>query len=158
MLQAGQPAPQFSLPDADMETIDLADFKGHKHVVLYFYPKDGTPGCTRQAIEFSDHEEHFAAYDCVVLGVSADDSLTHAEFRDEHGLSIRLLADEEGEVSRAYGVWREAPGGEGRGRIQRSTFVIDKNGLVRHALYGVTPKGHAAEVLSLVETLDDESR
>lgn len=154
MLQAGQPAPHFSLPDADMETVDLADFKGRMNIVLYFYPKDGTPGCTMQAIDFSDHEEQFAEHDCVVLGVSCDDCLTHAEFRDENGVSVRLLADTDGDVCRAYGVWRDPDaGGVKRSCIVRSTFVIDKHGKVRHALYGVTPKGHAADVLQLVKKL-----
>jgi peroxiredoxin Q/BCP len=154
MLQAGQPAPPFSLPDADMATVSLSDFKGKKHVVLYFYPKDGTPGCTMQAIEFSDHEDHFVKADCVVIGVSCDDCITHAEFRDENGLSVTLLADLEGDVCRAYGVWRDTDANAGRRRcIQRSTFVIDKDGKVRHALYGVSPKGHASEVLDLVQSL-----
>ncbi|MFO7189637.1 MAG: peroxiredoxin [Pseudomonadota bacterium] len=158
MLQPGQPAPQFVLPDADMESVDLARFKGKKNVVLYFYPKAGTPGCTLQAIEFSDLEPRFAAHDCVILAVSCDDCLTHAEFRDENGLAITLLSDEEGQVCRAYGVMRDPESGNGRGRIQRSTFIIDKAGRVRHALYGVNPKGHAAEVLALVEKLNDENR
>jgi peroxiredoxin Q/BCP len=115
--------------------------------VLYFYPKDGTPPCTRQAIEFSDHEQHFAEHDCVVIGVSCDDCITHAEFRDENGLSVTLLADSEGEVCRAYGVWRTPEeNGQRRSCIVRSTFVI-------HALYGVNPKGHANEVLGLVKRL-----
>jgi peroxiredoxin Q/BCP len=154
MLQPGHAAPAFALPDADMETVRLADFKGRKHVVLYFYPKDGTPACTMQAIDFSDHEEHFTAEDCVVIGVSCDDCITHAEFRDENGLALTLLADTDGDVCRAYGVWRE-PGENGARRrsIQRSTFVIDKHGKVRHALYGVSPKNHAAEVLGLVRQL-----
>jgi len=151
MLQAGHPAPPFSLPDADMETVELADFRGRKNVVLYFYPKDGTPGCTMQAIEFSDHDQEFDKYDCVVLGVSCDDCITHAEFRDENGLSVRLLADPDGDVCRAYGVWREPT--DGRRCIVRSTFIIDKRGKLRHALYGVTPKGHAAEILGLVSKL-----
>lgn len=154
MLQPGQLAPEFSLPDADMETVELASFKGKKNVVLYFYLKDGTPGCTLQAIEFSDQEPRFAKHDCVVLGVSCDDCLTHAEFRDENGLAITLLSDEEAQVCQAYGVMREG-GSNGRGRIQRSTFVIDKSGRVRHALYGVNPKGHAAEVLELVGKLNE---
>jgi thioredoxin-dependent peroxiredoxin len=154
MLQPGQPAPSFSLPDADMETVALGDFKGKKHVVLYFYPKDGTPPCTRQAIEFSDHEEHFAQHDCIVIGVSCDDCLTHAEFRDENGISLTLLADPDGEVCRAYGVWRDPDeNGQRRSCIVRSTFVIDKRGKLRHALYGVNPKGHASEVLGLVKQL-----
>jgi peroxiredoxin Q/BCP len=155
MLQPGQAAPPFSLPDADMETVSLAQFKGRKNVVLYFYAKDGTPGCTLQAIEFSDHEEHFAKHDCVVVGVSCDDCIRHAEFRDENGLSVTLLADAEGEVCRKYGVWREPePNGQRRSCVQRSTFVIDKRGVVRHAIYGVTPRGHAAEVLALVRGLE----
>jgi len=153
MLQPGQSAPTFALPDADMETIDLSVYRGRKHLVLYFYPKDGTPGCTMQAIEFSDLEAQFAAQNCEVIGVSCDDCLTHADFRDENGLAIRLLSDEEGEVCRAYGVIRQTEG-NGRGRIQRSTFVIDKNGNIRHALYGVSPRGHAEEVLALVEQLN----
>ena len=152
MLQPGQPAPSFSLPDADMETVDLAAFRGRKNVVLYFYPKDGTPGCTMEAIDFSDHDSDFEKCDCVVLGVSSDDCLTHAQFRDENGLSVRLLADPDGDVCRAYGVWRE-PGNGRRICVVRSTFVIDKRGKVRHALYGVSPRGHVAEVLGLVQKL-----
>jgi peroxiredoxin Q/BCP len=152
MLQSGQPAPQFSLPDADMESVDLAEFRGRKHVVLYFYPKDGTPGCTLQAIDFSDHEQDFDKYDCIVLGVSCDDCITHAEFRDLNGLSVRLLADPDGDVCRAYGVWRE-PTEARRSCIVRSTFIIDKRGKLRHALYGVNPKGHVAEILGLVKKL-----
>jgi len=154
MLEPGQPAPQFSLPDADMETVNLAKFKGHKNVVLYFYAKDGTPACTLMAIEFSDHEDEFAAEDCVVMGVSCDDCITHAEFRDENGLSVTLLADSEGEVCRKYGVWRDPePGGQRRSSVVRATFVIDKKGTVRHALYGVSPRGHVEDVLELVRGL-----
>jgi peroxiredoxin Q/BCP len=154
MLQAGQAAPSFSLPDADMETVALADFRGRKNVVLYFYPKDRTPGCTMQAIEFSDHEQDFDRFDSVVLGVSCDDCITHAEFRDENGISLTLLADPDGDVCRAYGVWRQPEeNGQRRSCIVRSTFIIDKRGKVRHALYGVNPKGHASEVLGLVKQL-----
>jgi len=154
VLHAGQRAPQFSLPDADMETVDLAEFLGKKNVVLYFYPRDGTPGCTLQATDFSDHEDEFARHDCVVIGVSPDDCLCHADFRDQHGVSIRLLADTENEVCRKYGVVheKEANGGK-KSCITRSTFVIDKHGVVRHVFYGVSPRGHAAEVLSLVKSL-----
>jgi thioredoxin-dependent peroxiredoxin len=153
-LQAGQPAPDFSLPDADMETVDLAQFRGKKNLVLYFYPKDGTPSCTLQATDFSDHEDEFARFDCVVIGVSPDDCLCHADFRDQNGVSIRLLADTEGETCRKYGVIHEKEaGGEKKSCITRSTFIIDKQGTVRHALYGVHPRGHAAEVLNLVKSL-----
>lgn len=155
LLQPGQPAPLFSLPDADMESVDLSRYRGKKNVVLYFYPKDGTPACTLQATEFSDHENEFARYNCVVLGVSPDDCLCHAEFRDTHGVSIRLLADTEGEVSQKYGVWHEREAnGQRKGSIVRSTFVLDKKLRVRYALYGVQPRGHVLEVLNLVKSLD----
>jgi len=154
VLQAGQPAPLFSLPDADMESVDLAGFLGKMNVVLYFYPKDGTPGCTLEATDFSDHEEEFFRHDCVVIGVSRDDCLRHADFRDQNGVSIRLLADTEGEVCRKYGVVHEKEAnGTRKSCITRSTFIIDKNGTVKHVFYGVNPRGHAAEVLSLVKTL-----
>ncbi len=137
-----------------METVELGQFSGKKNVVLYFYPKDGTPSCTLQATDFSDHEDEFARYDCVVLGVSPDDCLCHADFRDQNGVSIRLLADMEGEVCRSYGVVHEKEAnGEKKTCIVRSTFVIDKRGMLRHALYGVNPKGHSAEVLNLIKAL-----
>jgi peroxiredoxin Q/BCP len=190
MLQAGQHAPDFALPDADMQSVHLSKFRGRKHVVLYFYPRDGTPGCTIQATEFSDHEGDFAKRNCVVLGVSPDDCLRHAEFRDANGISIRLLADPERRVCAQYGVLQSvapqahAEGGNGstnangnghgnghhghgrrgagvaemeaplRQTIARATFVIDKHGVVRHALYGVSPKGHAMQVLELIKALE----
>ena len=154
MLQTGQPAPGFSLPDADMEMVKLSDFKNKKNVVLYFYPRDDTPGCTLEAIDFSDLEEDFSRLDTVVLGVSKDDCISHASFRDKHGLAVRLLADTEREVCTKYRVWQEKEkDGVKRMGIARSTFVIDKRGMVRHALYGVNAKGHAAEILKLVRQL-----
>ena len=154
MLQTGQHAPTFALPDADMQTVDLGKLRGRKNVVLYFYPKDGTPGCTIQATEFSDHEDEFARYDCVIMGVSPDDCLAHAEFRDTNGVSIRLLADTEGEVCRKYGVLEDKESnGQQKHSVVRSTFVIDKKGMVRHAFYNVNPRGHASEVLDLVKSL-----
>ena len=91
MLRAGQSAPLFTLPDADMEMVSLAEFRDRMNVVLYFYPKDDTPGCTREAIDFSDRENDFAELKTTVLGVSRDDCLSHGAFRDKHGLSVRLL-------------------------------------------------------------------
>lgn len=156
-LQAGQPAPLFSLPDADMERVDLAKYRGRKNVVLYFYPRDGTPGCTLQATDFSDHESDFDRHDCVVIGVSPDDCLSHAEFRDAAGVSICLLSDMENKVCAKYGVLRHDdahPDGENGSRcVMRATFVIDKSGTVRHALYNVSPRGHAAEILKLVREM-----
>lgn len=154
MLQIGHAAPTFNLPDAEMENIKLADFKGKQHVVLYFYPRDNTPGCTLEAIEFSDMDDDFIKLKTAVLGVSRDDCLSHAAFRDKHGLAVRLLADTEGAVCNKYGVWQEKEkDGVKKMGILRSTFIIDKNGILRHALYGVTAKGHAAEVLKLIKAL-----
>jgi peroxiredoxin Q/BCP len=155
MLLAGQSAPAFSLPDADMETFALKSLRGKQHAVLFFYPRDDTPFCTLEAIDFSDHEEEFTRHGCAILGVSRDDCLRHAEFRDKHGLSVRLLADMEGEVSRKYGVcqMREKDGVR-KLCIVRSTFVIDSQGVVRHALYDIKPRGHVAEVLQLVKQME----
>ena len=135
MLLAGQSAPAFTLPDADMETFALKSLHGKQHAVLFFYPRDDTPFCTLEAIDFSDHEDEFARHGCAIFGVSRDDCLRHAEFRDKHGLSVRLLADMGGEVSRKYGVcqMREKDGVK-KLCIVRSTFVIDSKGVVRHAL------------------------
>jgi peroxiredoxin Q/BCP len=154
MLEAGQRAPEFALPDADMQTVDLSTFKGKKNVVLYFYPKDGTPGCTLVTTDFSDHEDQFGKHDCVVLGVSRDDCLTHADFRDRNGVTIGLLSDTEGDVCRMYGVIQEKETeGVRRECLVRSTFVIDKKGVIRHVTYGVNPRGLAAEVFDLVRRL-----
>lgn len=155
MLQAGQPAPVFSAPDADMESFELATLRGKHHAVLFFYPKDGTPYCTQEAIDFSDHEEEFKSLGCVILGVSRDDCLSHAEFRDKNGLSVRLLSDVEGEICRKYGVcqYREKDGHR-KLVVTRSTFIVDKDGIIQHALYDVNPKGHAAEVFQLVKQLN----
>lgn len=154
MLTAGQPAPEFATPDADMNMVESASYRGTHNLVLYFYPKDNTTGCTIEAVEFTDLMDEFEARDTVILGVSKDNCVSHAAFRDQHGLSVRLLADIEGELCEAYDVWREKEkNGEKRMGILRSTFVIDKGGIVRHALYDVKPKGHAAEVLELVKGL-----
>jgi thioredoxin-dependent peroxiredoxin len=155
MLKEGEAAPGFDLPDADMEMVSLANFLGSKNVVLYFYPKDDTPGCTLEAIDFSDLEDEFSALSTSVLGVSMDDCMSHGSFRDKHGLTVQLLADAEGEVCKRYGVLQEKEvEGKKRTGILRSTFVIDRKGQLRHALYGVNPKGHAQEVLKLVKGID----
>lgn len=154
MLQPGQTAPDFSLPDSDMQAVTLSSFRGKKNVVLYFYPRDGAPVCTQQAIEFSDHEDQFVRHACVILGVSRDDCLAHAAFRDKHGLSITLLSDLEGEVCRQYGVVQEKETeGVKRECLVRSTFVIDKKGVIRHAAYAVSPRGHAYEIYDVVKRL-----
>jgi len=156
MLQIGQPAPAFSLPDASMEMMSLSSYRGKKNVVLYFYPKDGTPGCTIQAIDFSDREKEFQRLDTVIFGVSRDDVLSHAAFRDEHGLTVQLLADTEEEVCKMYDVLAEKSyeGRSNKTMVRRSTFVIDKKGFVRHILSEVNPRNHADEVLKVVKTLN----
>ena len=152
MLQVGTHAPVFELPDASMEMIQLSRFRGKKNVVLYFYPKDDTPGCTIQAIGFSDREADFTGHDTVVFGISRDDYLSHASFRDKHGLTVQLLSDSESEVSRKYGVVMEKKAdGKARECIRRSTFIIDKKGVLKHVLHDVNPREHADEVLKLVK-------
>ncbi|KRT56152.1 peroxiredoxin [endosymbiont of Ridgeia piscesae] len=154
MLQIGEVAPEFELPDADMYMVKSTDFMGKKNLVLYFYPKDDTTGCTIEAVELSDLVETFEQSDTQIFGVSRDNCVSHAAFRDKHGLTVRLLADPDGEACEAYGVWQEREAhGEKRMGIVRSTFIIDKHGVLRHALYDVKPKGHAAEVLQLVQQL-----
>ena len=151
MLQTGRPAPGFELPDADMNVVSLEHFRDH-NVVLYFYPRDDMPGCTMEAIDFSELEEEFARLKTVVLGVSMDDCVSHGAFRDKHGLAVQLLADMEGDVCNRYGVLHEKEyEGKTKTCIQRSTFIIDRQGLVKHAMYGVSPKGHAEEVLDLIK-------
>ena len=151
MLQPGQTAPQFSLPDSDMKMVNSADFLGKKHLVIYFYPKDDTTGCTIEAVELTELIDDFQHLDALVFGISRDNCASHAAFRDKHGLTVQLLADTEGEVCKTYGVWQEKEkNGEKRMGIVRSTFVIDKDGILRHAMYDVKPKGHAGFVLDLV--------
>ena len=179
MLSPGTAAPAFKLADADMELVESSEFRGKRNIVLYFYDRDNLPGSTVEALEFSDLADQFARCNCEVLGVSPDDWMSHAEFRDKHGITVRLLADPDCEVCNSYDVVKHpmgadaalgAPGATGSGpnglhaaaqaimvckrpHVLRSTFVIDRAGKVRHALYGVTtPKGHAKEVLKLVKS------
>ena len=154
MLNPGDQAPVFELPDSDMHITSSEQFLGQQNLVIYFYPKDDTTGCTIEAVELSDLTEEFIQLDTQVIGISRDNCVSHAAFRDKHGLTVQLLADTEGEVCSAYDVWREKEkGGEKRMGILRSTFIIDKSGIVRHALYDVKPKGHAAQVIDLVREI-----
>lgn len=155
MPDIGCKAPDFSLPDADMEIRTLSEMTG-KTVVLFFYPKDDTPGCTTQATEFSDHDSDFAASNCVVVGINRDDCLKHAAFRDKHGLTVTLLSDSEGEVCEKYGVLQEKEvDGVKRIGVARTTFVIDSGGVIREIYPSVTPRGHALEVLAFVRRLQN---
>ena len=153
-LQAGMDAPLFELFDADMGLFSLASQLGGKNIILYFYPKDDTPGCTIEANEFSALEDDFKQLDTLVFGVSRDECLSHAAFRDKYGLSVTLLSDADSQVCKKYGVLydKEVEGGT-KVAIKRSTFVIDKQGRLRHALYGVHAQGHAEEVLNLIRKL-----
>jgi peroxiredoxin Q/BCP len=153
MLNNGDRAPNFELPDADMSIAKLADYQG-KPLVLFFYLRDDTPGCTTEAIEFSDLERDFLRLNCTVVGVSRDDCIRHGAFRDKHGITVRLLADKDGIACRDYGVLvnREVDGVMREG-VNRTTFIINGQGEIAHVLPGVTPKGHAAEVFKLVKEL-----
>lgn len=154
MLQPGDKAPVFSLPDADMEPVHLDGLIGSRNLVIYFYPKDDTPGCTMEALDFTDLQAEFDAAQTAILGISRDTCASHGAFRDKHGLTVQLLADPDGETCEAYGVWQEKEAhGERRMGIVRSTFIVDKEGTIRHAIHDVKPKGHAAQVLELVQSL-----
>ena len=154
LLQVGMEAPQFELPDADMKMFSLASLRGQKNIVLYFYPKDDTPGCTVEANEFSKRDDDFKNLDTRVIGVSRDECLSHAAFRDKYGLSVLLLSDTESSVCKKYGVlYDKEVDGHKKVSIQRSTFVIDKLGKLRHTLYGVQAHGHADEILNLVREM-----
>ncbi|MBL0144129.1 MAG: peroxiredoxin [Betaproteobacteria bacterium] len=155
MLQVGHPAPSFSLPDASMEMMHLSSFRGKLNVVLFFYPRDGTPGCTMQATDFSDLEQEFVKLDTIVFGVSRDDVLSHAAFRDAQGLSVQLLSDNDSVVCRKYDVLeKKVVDGRPRESLTRSTFIIDKKGILRHILRDVNPKDHADEVLEALKALN----
>jgi peroxiredoxin Q/BCP len=154
MLNNDQPAPQFSALNQDQKTISLADFTGNSNVVLYFYPKDDTPGCTIEGNEFTALVDEFAKYDTVILGVSKDSCESHRQFTDKFGLQVNLLADTDGRLCEVYGVWQEKEkDGVKKMGIVRSTFVIDKNGNLVDVEYGVTPQGHAQRVLEKVANL-----
>ena len=98
MVKVGQVAPMFVLPDSDMESVDIAQFHGKNNLILFFYPRDDTPVCTLEATDFSDHEDEFLRHSCVVIGISRDECIKHAEFRDKHGISVSLLSDTDGAV------------------------------------------------------------
>lgn len=154
MLQVQQDAPGFSLPDHNGNSLSLADFHGQKNVVLYFYPKDDTPGCTVEATQFTALAQSFADADTVVLGVSKDSCASHVEFIEKYQLKVVLVSDEAGELCDAYQVWQEKEkNGVKKMGIARSTFIIDKQGKLVDVEYGVTPDGHADAVLKKVQAL-----
>ena len=148
MVEEGKPAPDFALASDKGGTVRLSDFRG-RPVVLYFYPRDDTPGCTTEACGFRDAYDRFQERGAVILGVSPDETESHVRFREKYGLPFALLADPEHEAAEAYGVWVEknAYGRKSMG-IKRSTFVIDADGNVVKAMRGVKPEGHPEQVLA----------
>lgn len=151
-VEVGTKAPDFELPASNGEMVKLSDFLGNRHVVLYFYPKDMTPGCTTEACDFRDKHESFAELNAVILGVSPDPMNRHDKFIEKYELPFLLLADEEHKAAEAYDVWKLKKnfGKEYMG-IERSTFVIDKDGQVAKEWRKVKVKGHVDEALQFIK-------
>ena len=151
LLEAGAKAPQFTLPNAEGDPVSLADFAGKK-VVLYFYPRDNTPGCTRQACAFAGAFEEFKQIDAVVIGISKDSTASHKKFAEKHGLPFLLLSDPELTAIQAYGVWQEKKNyGKVSMGVVRSTFIIDENGVIEKVMPKVKPDTNAAEFLAYLK-------
>jgi peroxiredoxin len=154
MLEKNQQAPQFSSKNQFNETVNLSDYLGKKNVVLYFYPKDDTPGCTIEANQFTQLAGEFAKADTVVIGVSKDTCASHTDFINKYDLKVDLLADVDGKLCESYGVWQEREkNGVKSMAILRSTFIINKQGELVDVAYGVTPEGHAQDVLEKIKNV-----
>ena len=152
MLQVGDVAPDFSLPASTGETISLKDFLGKKRVVLYFYPRDNTPGCTKEACSFRDQLPNIEAKDTVVLGVSPDSLKSHENFIKKYNINFPLLSDQDHRVAEAYGAWGEKKSyGKTYFGMIRKTFVIGKDGKLEHVFHKVKADGHGEEILRLLE-------
>ena len=152
--QIGRKAPAFTLPAHTGEKIRLSSLQG-RNVILYFYPRDDTPGCTQEACDFRDSFERLSKLDAVVLGVSADKLSSHERFAGKHELPFPLLSDEDHAVAEKYGVWVEKKQyGRTYMGLQRSTFLIDRSGKIAHAWPKVGVKGHVEEVIKKLEDLD----
>ena len=148
MLSTGDPAPDFTLSDADGNPVSLSDFKGQK-VVLYFYPKDDTPGCTKEACGFRDAQDDYMEANAVVIGVSPDSEKSHQRFRDKYDLPFLLLADPERKAIEGYDVWKEKNMyGKKYMGVERSTFIIDEDGILLEILRKVKVDGHVQLVLA----------
>ena len=147
----GKPAPDFALPSTTGENISLRQYKGKKTVVLYFYPKDETPGCTREACDFRDRSAEFEKHNVVVLGISNDNMESHLRFKDKHQLPFPLLADEDASVSKMFGVYKQKNlYGKKYMGIERTTFVIDRTGRIAQIYPKVKVDGHIKDVLEFV--------
>jgi len=154
MLEKNQSAPEFRAPDQDNNIINLSDYRGNNNVVLYFYPKDDTTGCTLEARQFTALASEFSDFDTIVLGVSKDSCESHQAFIEKYGLNVKLLADTSGELCETYGVWQEKEkNGETKMGIVRSTFIINKQGVLDEVMYAVTADGHAQEILEKIKQL-----
>jgi len=146
-LEPGARAPAFTLTDADGKKVSLSSFGGHK-VVVYFYPRDDTPGCTKEACQFNDALSQFEGLGIPVIGISPDKAASHVRFRDKYGLQFPLLSDPDHTVMEKYGAWGEKTMyGKPTTGVIRSTFLINEKGKVARAWYGVKADGHAAKVL-----------
>ena len=153
-LTEGDAAPAVDLPRDGGETVSLSDYAGRK-VVLYFYPRDDTSGCTKEATGFTQASDDFAAADTVVLGVSKDSVAKHEKFRDKHDLGVALLSDADGDVCERYGVWVEkSMYGKTHMGIERATFLIDREGRIARSWRKVKVPGHVDEVLDAARALD----
>ena len=151
MLETGTKAPDFSLPDQNGSTVRLSDFQGKK-VVLYFYSKDNTPGCTRQACAFAASYEQFKTRNVIVIGISKDSVASHLKFSQKHDLPFILLSDPELQAIQAYGVWQEKKlYGKVSMGVVRTTFIIDENGCIEKIMPKVKPDTNAAEILEWLE-------
>jgi len=151
LLEVGAKAPEFTLPDGEGDLVSLADFAGKK-VVLYFYPRDNTPGCTRQACAFAGAFEAFKQIGAVVIGISKDSAASHKKFAEKYSLPFILLSDPELTAIRAYGVWQEKKlYGKVSMGVVRSTFIIDENGVIEKVMPKVKPDTNAEEVLAYLK-------
>lgn len=149
-VEVGKQAPDFTLPNQDGNEVSLSDFKG-KSVVLYFYPKDMTPGCTTEACEFRDAQESFSELDAIIIGVSPDPIEKHQKFINKHDLPFLLLADEDHKAAEAYGVWKLKKNfGKEYYGIERSTFIIDPEGKIQKEFRKVKVDGHVEEALQAI--------
>lgn len=152
MLTVDQKAPAFTTPDQNNQSVSLSDYANNKNIVLYFYPKDDTTGCTIEANQFTALKDQFDQVDTVILGVSKDDAASHTDFINKYELNINLLADTDGSLCDSYAVWQEKEkNGVVKMGIVRSTFVIDKSGMLKFAEYGVKADGHAASILEFIK-------
>ncbi|WP_434641101.1 thioredoxin-dependent thiol peroxidase [Thermoanaerobacterium thermosaccharolyticum] len=154
MIELEKEAPDFTLKSSDGNDVSLSDFKGKK-VVLYFYPKDNTPGCTKEACQFRDNINTVKNKDAVILGVSLDDIISHKKFIEKFNLPFILLSDPDAKVSTEYGVYKEKNMyGKKKMGIERSTFIIDQKGIVKKIFRKVKVDGHVDEILEVLDNID----